>query len=109
MSFYVYRLKYSTEAEFNSALIEKGVLVNHVRHGLINSPTTLAVVRLGLNPVDQPATYDEAGEELTAATYIPGYHADIKVKEELTFDPSNLVTPKNPMHGIKWAQGAVNL
>ena len=107
--FYVYRLKYSSEAAFNSAMITRGVLVDSQDHGIINGENTLAVVRLGLNPQDQAATYNAAGEELTAATFFSGYHADIKVTEALAFTSSNHVTPSNPMHGIKWAEGAINL
>ena len=109
MPFYVYRLKYSSEAAFNSAMLTKGVLIDSQDHGIINGQNTLAVVRLGLNPQDQPATFDAQGEELTAATFFSGYHADIKVTEALEFTSLNQVTPSNPMHGIKWAEGAINL
>jgi len=108
MKFYVYRLKYSSETAFNSAMLKKGVLVDD-EHGIHNGQNTLAVVRIGLNPQDQPATFDEEGEELTPATCFQGYHADIKVKEELRFTGINSVTPTKPMHGINWAKGAANL
>jgi len=107
--FYVYRLRYSTEAAFNTAMITRGVLIDSQEHGIINGENTLAVVRLGLNPVAQAATYNAEGEELTAATFFSGYHADIKVTDALEFTSSNQVTPSNPMHGAKWAEGAVNL
>jgi len=109
MLFYVYRLKYSTQAAFNSAMLTKGVLIDSQDHGIINGQNTLAVVRLGLNPINQSASYNAAGEELTAATFFSGYHADIKVTDALEFTSLNQVTPSNPMHGVKWAAGAINL
>jgi len=90
-------------------MLTKGVLIDSQDHGIINGQNTLAVVRLGLNPVDQAATYNAQGEELTAATFFNGYHADIKVTEALGFSVLNQVTPSNPMHGVKWAEGAINL
>jgi len=106
--FYVYRLKYSTESALNTALLSRSVLLNDSDLGLVNGPNTLSIVRLG-TLIDVPATYNEDGSEDVAATYISGYHCDIKVKEALTFSATNSIIPTNPMHGIKWAEGAVNL
>ena len=106
--FYVYRLRYSSETALNTALLSRGVLVDNSEFGIQNGSNTLSVVRLG-TLVDVPATYNEDGSEDVAATYISGYHCDIKVKEELTFSSTNSIIPNNPRHGIKWAEGAVNL
>jgi len=106
--FYVYRLKYSTESALNTALLSKGVLVNDSEFGIRNGSNTLSIVRLG-TLVDVPETYNEDGTVDTESTYLDGYHADIKVKNELTFSALNSVQPSSPYHGVKWANGAVNL
>lgn len=88
----VYKLRYSDKDEAVNDLKAKGVLVDS-DEGLIYGEHTQAVVYLG-KLVDIQGTYDEQGNELTAPTFLDGYHVDIMLNVKPTTDEEgNVIEP----------------
>lgn len=106
MDFYVYRLHYKSRAAFEKDMLTKGVFIK-VDNKIVKSKIAISIIELGY-PVLESAEYDKKGDEVKPAKISKHFHADIKVKEELTFPKS--VAPKinTPFHGVEWAKGAKN-
>jgi hypothetical protein len=94
----IYRLKYNDRAEAESDLLERQIL-QEVEGSLVRAERTHSVVWVG-KIVDVEANYDDEGNELTAATFIEGYHVDVMLKDTEDFGAYE-VHPDTPNH--KWA------
>ena len=88
----IYQLKYTDKAEAITHLKSVGVLDDEEQYTAI----THAVVYIGLI-VDVAGTYDVDGNELTAPTFIDGYHVDVMTKTAIDFG-TYLVVPNSPHH-----------
>jgi hypothetical protein len=82
----IHKLKYNSKEHAIQDLTDKGVIGGALTH---------AIVYVG-QIVDVEGTYDEEGNELTAPTFIDGYHVDIMTDDVLTFE--NEIFPNNPKH-----------
>lgn len=108
----IYQLKYTDKAEAITHLKSVGVLEDVTTYNtttnedgeditieVVNTQYTAiteAVVYIGLI-VDQQGTYDADGNELTAPTFLDGYHVDIMIDTNIDFG-TYLVTPNSPHH-----------
>ena len=87
----IYKLKYTSEKEAISDLIEKGVIDEEKNF----MPETIAVVWLGLVVLEN-GEYNDKGEEIKAPIFAEGYHVDLMLSREIEF--TNQIFPKNPKH-----------
>lgn len=92
MSF-IYKLKYTDKETAIADLIAKDVIDINEN----NTTTTQAVVEIGLI-VDTPAVIVD-NEIVTPATYIDGYHFDVKVNEAIDFGTARM-TPNTSVHSF---------
>jgi hypothetical protein len=88
----IYKLKFTDKDQAIQTLIDKGVIDEDGNY--ING--THAVVYIGAI-VDIEGTYDEEGNELTAPTFIDGFHVDIMTDDTINFGMFEVVT-NNPKH-----------
>ena len=87
----IYKLKYNSEKESISDLIEKGV-VDEEKNFLQD---TIAVVWVGLIAIED-GEYDQDSKEITPPIYAEGYHVDLMLNREIEF--TNQIFPNNPKH-----------
>jgi hypothetical protein len=94
----IYKLKYTSEEEAISDLLDKKVLIKStdLDGNEVNSyPSyTKAVVYIG-QIVDTSAVVEDM-KIIIPATYIDGYHVDVMTDIEIKFD--NEIFPNNPKH-----------
>jgi hypothetical protein len=64
----------------------------------------VTIVEVGLIEAT-PAEYNEDGNVINEATYVDGYHVDIKSHSLIESLSEYIVVPKNPRHGVLWAEG----
>jgi len=88
----VNKLKFTDKDQALTTLIDKGVI--DAEGNYING--THAVVYIGAI-VDIEGTYDEEGNEVTAPTFIDGFHVDIMTDDTIDFGAFEVVT-SNPKH-----------
>lgn len=88
----IVQLKYNDKQQAKTHLQEVGVLDAENNY----TDITHAVVYIGAI-VDVDGEYNDEGEELTAPTYLDGYHVDVMTKEVVDFG-AFVVTPNNPRH-----------
>lgn len=97
---YLYKLKFTTEAELDAIVLTTNEEGEQVRK--FDSIET--IVRIGT--ITKPATFDEEGNELTPAEVVDGWHADILAHELISeLQPYCLDSaPSSPVHGYGFAQ-----
>ena len=88
----IYKLKYTDKSEAITHLKSVGVLDKDEQYTAI----TEAVVYIGLI-VDQQGEYNEDGEEITAPTFLDGYHVDVMTNTTVNFG-SKEIFPTNERH-----------
>jgi len=88
----IYKLKYTDKAEAITHLQELGLIDEDEQYTAI----TEAVVYIGLI-VDQQGEYNDQGEEITAPTYLDGYHVDVMTNTTVNFG-SKEIFPTNERH-----------
>ena len=88
----IYKLKYTDKAEAITHLQELGLIDEDEQYTAI----TEAVVYIGLI-VDQQGEYNDQGEEITAPTYLDGYHVDVMTNTTVNFG-SKEILPTNERH-----------
>jgi len=86
------KLKFTDKDQAIETLIDKGVIDEQGNY--ING--THSVVYIGAI-VDIEGAYDEEGNELTAPTFIEGFHVDIMTDDTIDFGAFEVVT-NNPVH-----------
>jgi hypothetical protein len=64
----------------------------------------VTVVEIGLIEAT-PAQFDENDNIIAEATYLEGYHVDIKSHSLIESLKDYIVVPQNPRHGVLWAEG----
>jgi hypothetical protein len=95
MRYHIYKLKYTTKADAEKNLKEKGVYVE-TEEGLTYGTGIQAVVDIG-KIITTDGTYDEEGNELTPPIYADGYHYDVMCEQDIDFG-SNSIEVNNPKH-----------
>lgn len=108
----IYKLKYTDKVEAITHLKSVGVLEDVTTYNtttndegeditieVVNTqyaPITEAVVYIGLI-VDEQGEYNDQGEEITAPTFLNGYHVDVMTNKIVTFG-SKEIFPTNEKH-----------
>ena len=88
----IYKLKYTDKAEAIQHLKDLNVIDENEQYTAI----THAVVYIGLI-VDEQGEYNDQGEEITAPTFLNGYHVDVMTNKIVTFG-SKEIFPTNEKH-----------
>ncbi len=88
----IYKLKYTDKAEAVTHLQELGLIDEQEQYTAI----TEAVVYIGLI-VDQQGEYNDEGEEITAPTFLNGYHIDVMTNKIVNFGNKEIF-PTNERH-----------
>jgi len=90
----IYQLKYTNKTKAIQHLKKLGVIDSKEN----KKKGVKAVIHLP-KFVDVKGTYDDEGEQLTAPTFLEGYHIDVVSVVEFDFEPYEIF-PKNPKHKV---------
>ena len=88
----IYQLKYNSKEEAIQHLKDLNVIDENEQY----TDITHAVVYIGLI-VDEQGEYNDQGEEITATTFLNGYHVDVMTNKIVTFG-SKEIFPTNEKH-----------
>lgn len=80
----IYKLEYASKKALETALLNRGILVQNEEGEIVNAQGTHAVVYLGHIALQQ-AVLDEQGNEVSPAVISDKYHADVMTEQEYTF------------------------
>lgn len=101
-----YRLKASTKTALFNALENAGIFYRDAEKQPTRDVAQYAYTQEGCRAcvylgklVNTPAVIDSEGNVVQAETYLAGWHADVLMRQETTFD-CEVVTPATPRHSF---------
>jgi len=91
----IYQLKFQSQADWEQ--------LKEQLTGEEGNPAIITIVELGT--LSEGGQWDNEGNVVEEPIILEGYHVDIKTDRLIDELNQYIVTPKNPRHGMLWAEG----